>query len=125
MRRYACLKGLAAALLTVLGVPASAEENCLYELSGPPPSYVVLGTRVTPQSSYLVVAACNKTTEEVRADLLRSVRERAAAVEADQAERRVRRAASDEAWARMRKAQAAAEAESASRSGGWFGWLWQ
>jgi len=59
-----------AALLSCFAAPCGAVENCLFQLTPPEAPYYVLGTRVTPQSNYLVIDACGKTIEEVRSDLL-------------------------------------------------------
>jgi hypothetical protein len=43
-------------------------ENCIYDIA-PRAPYIVLGSLVTPQANYLVVAECGQTLEQVEADL--------------------------------------------------------
>ena len=59
-----------AALLSCFASPCAAVENCLFQLTPTEAPYYVLGTRVTPQSNFMVVDDCEKTVEEVRSDLL-------------------------------------------------------
>lgn len=61
-----------AVFLSAVASSGAAEENCLFQLTAPKAPYYVLGTRVTPQSNYLVTDDCEKTTEEVRDEMLSS-----------------------------------------------------
>jgi hypothetical protein len=116
---------VALASTLIFAARVSAEENCLYQLSDPAAEYV-LGSLVTPQSNYLVVARCGKTIDEVKADLAAPARERA-------------KAAADAQALRVERARAAAEALAATpapppvnvraRSRGrlqkWWDWTWK
>jgi len=80
--------------------PATAQENCLFQLSPSETPFTVLGTPVTPQSNYIVVDDCGKTIGQVRLDLiapgkgreqgiaLKSARERQLRAEGDELVRR-------------------------------------
>jgi hypothetical protein len=61
----------ALAMLPGAAIPAHAAGGCLFELTPPPPPYYVLGSLVVPQSSSLAVADCDKTLDEVKADIAR------------------------------------------------------
>jgi hypothetical protein len=129
MIRHIRIRKAAALLLSAL-TPAGwamPQENCIFEISPPGEPYYVLGSRVVPQSNYLVVADCSKAPEEVRAGLLASARERAGAAaaavaEAEARERRVRAEGEALAQARRQAREAAAEDEGELRR--WWNWFW-
>jgi hypothetical protein len=130
MFRHICNRAAAAVLLSALTPVGWAlpQENCIFEISPPEEPYYVLGSRVVPQSNYLVVADCSKTAEEVRAGLLASARERAgaAAAVAAEAEARERRArAEGEALERARRQAREAAAEDEGMLPRWWNRIWR
>lgn len=117
--------GLALSFALLLCGRSWALENCLYELSGAEPNFLVLGSEVVPQASYLLVADCNLTADEARDALIASAHDRAAAEEAEASARLAKKQASDELWARMREGQAQEAAGQSAGLGGWWTRMWE
>ncbi len=79
----------------LLSGSALAAENCIFQIHGAEEPYYVLGTRVVPQSNYLIVSGCEKTVEQVLADLVAPAKELAQAVAAEQARAKAARVEGD------------------------------
>ena len=85
-------------------------------------AFLLRGSRVTPQSNYVVIDDCAKTVEQVRSDLLKPAKERDHALaEVQKRERHLR--AEGERLVRMRdEALKAAQQEKEGLRGFW-NWL--
>ena len=119
------LSAAASTAALFLASPASSSENCLYQLSGPAAPYYVLGSSVTPQSNYLVVDRCDKSAEDVRADLVAPARERAKAVlDARQHDEVRAKQVQEQGDALMRRRDEAMRASAEERPH-WWSWIWQ
>lgn len=121
-RPHMCRLATALALLVTSSAALAAAENCLFQISPAEAPYQVLGTPVTPQSNYLVVADCTKTISEVHADLVTISRERARAM-AEAEERAKRARAEGDELIRMRDRAQEVDAETKGSLGSWFGWF--
>ena len=90
--------------------PALATDLCVFDLDPPEPHYV-MGTLVTPQSNDLVTADCDKTVDEVRADIAKAEAEKEARAKAEAQAKAHQQSTSDadvEAWTRAWAARQAA-----------------
>jgi hypothetical protein len=120
MNRHFNSIAVAMAAMPALAAFALPQENCVFQLAPPEEPYYVLGSRVTPQSSYLVVGRCEKSAEEIRTELVEPARERAEALAKEQARAKQIRAQGN-TLVRTR------ERNTPEESGGlesWWSWMW-